>query len=317
MASSRADGGGEVRDHLDADRRPAEAGLDDVGARESTAAGRAVPRRRCAAAPAAAPAARRRGHAGEGQLVHAQGGAGHAGPGVGDAGEVERRLERAVLAGPPWQQLPPRRAAAVGCGPGARRRPRTRPLGPGDEPQRCAPRGTPSTKSAASSVASTSYHSPVLDQYRPHVAPGAGQLRAACRPVRMLTSCSGDGPPKMTATWRWDVQRSCSRVGGRWTPHGRRGPAALKGSGRAGRSRTARRPRPEVLPHPLARLRARRSPPPPAGGPRSARRAGPGEQGAAVGAPHHHQVGGHGGAVGGEAGVLLALQRARARPSPA
>src|SRR4051812_46114842 len=31
--------------------------------------------------------------------------------------------------------------------------------------------------------------------------PAAVRARAACSPVRMLTSCSGEGPPKMTAGW--------------------------------------------------------------------------------------------------------------------
>ena len=65
----------------------------------------------------------------------------------------------------------------------------------------CAPRGTPSMKSAASSEASTLCQSPVLVQYRPMTSrPAPASSCAACRPVRMLTSCSGDGPPKATAT---------------------------------------------------------------------------------------------------------------------
>ena len=58
----------------------------------------------------------------------------------------------------------------------------------------------------------------------------------------MLTSCSGDGPPKTTATLAaLTFKARAPELGG--SVPGRGGPAALKGSGRAGRSRRARRRR--------------------------------------------------------------------------
>ena len=86
-------GGGVVLHHLDADGRPPETGLEDVGTAEGSGACRGEQR----------PGQRRQAgcthHRPEGQLVHAQSGSGHRGPGVGDAGQVERGLEGAVLAG--------------------------------------------------------------------------------------------------------------------------------------------------------------------------------------------------------------------------
>jgi hypothetical protein len=86
----------QVAHYVDADRRAAEAGLDDVGAFEAHVGGRlgegdALEDRQAGG-----------GHHGpEGQFVHPNGRPGEGGAGVGDPGQVECALERAVLPGGP------------------------------------------------------------------------------------------------------------------------------------------------------------------------------------------------------------------------
>ncbi len=131
------------------------------------------------------------------------------GPGVADAGQVQSGLEGAVLARPPVAAdqggidldgprspqapaglgEPPVRArprAAAWWRPAARPRGRTRPRGPGRPrtSRRSWTRRAPGRWPRAG---------------RP-VQGRSARPRAAWRPVSTLTSCSGDGPPKMTAT---------------------------------------------------------------------------------------------------------------------
>src|SRR5579884_1041484 len=74
------------------------------------------------------------------------------------------------------------------------------PPGPTTRRTGVAPRGAPSAKSAASRSAGTCTQSPPFDQYRQATSsPESTRARAHCSPVSTLTSCSGEGPPKITA----------------------------------------------------------------------------------------------------------------------
>ncbi len=90
-----ADGGVPVLDHLDPDRGPTEAGLDDVRALDLGGGAGALPVER-------PPGKRRQAGPGdgaaEGQLVHSERRTRSSRPCVGQAGEVEGSLQRSVLA---------------------------------------------------------------------------------------------------------------------------------------------------------------------------------------------------------------------------
>ena len=74
---------------------PPNRGFDDIGARKTRRGGLGRDRH-----PGQGGQPVGGHHRPEGELVHAQGGAGHRRPGVGDAGQVQRSLQGAVLAGP-------------------------------------------------------------------------------------------------------------------------------------------------------------------------------------------------------------------------
>ncbi len=85
-------GGGRVRDHVDPEGRTAEAGLQDVGAGKPEIG---LPRPEEPTLEDGEPGVGH--HAGEGQLVHPEGGARRPRPRVADPGQIERGLERPVL----------------------------------------------------------------------------------------------------------------------------------------------------------------------------------------------------------------------------
>ena len=188
----------EVADHVDADRRAAEARLHDVRAVEAHL-GRRLGERD----------ARQRRHARGGhdrrerELVHAERGpldrrARVGGPRRGRArpGACRPRPDRRGC------RARRRRARAPGrdrAGPP----PRTRRRARASKVSGSAPLGAPSRNAAASSVGSTDDERarPSSSRWRRRRDPPRRARALACSPVRMLTSCSGAGPPNSTATW--------------------------------------------------------------------------------------------------------------------
>ena len=173
-----------------------------------------------------------------------EGGGGHAGAGVGDPGAVERRLQRPVLPGPTvtahdgdlevGRLLLGRTDRPTASNP---------PPAPDDSRRAAHPwarrRGTPLPRATAS----TANHSAVFDQYSACTPrPARWSSWAACSPVKTLTSCSGDGPPKITAI-SGTIGSLASVTSGAVSGRTGRGPGSggLNGSGPAGRSRTTRR----------------------------------------------------------------------------
>ena len=135
--------------------------------------------------------------------------------------------------GPPWQQL---RTASISSAPALAEPASSTNPPPGRGQQVEAARlggARPSRKSSASRPAVDGWTSrrTSTSRWRSTSRPASARARAACRPVRMLMSCSGEGPPKRTAG---RVMAGSIRVG-------RSG--EVRGSGRAGRSRRARRRR--------------------------------------------------------------------------
>ena len=192
-----------VLDDLDADAGAAEARLDDVGAVEGRRVSAADSSARCRhGTPADSITAAER------ELVHAERGRGDGAAGGLEAGELEQRLRAAGLAGAAVEavQRPGRSRAAWR----RRARPRGRTRRPSRRRSAARAASTRTARRRGSRAPRCCWAPGTTGRCAPSrrtapSTPAPASTRSACRPVRMLMSCSAEGPPKTTValltTW--------------------------------------------------------------------------------------------------------------------